>query len=79
MEIIIKNFKKGSQTRLKVSGNMTIAELKKKYADLNKDSESFQFKCNGQVLNDYKTLNEYEIEDEDIIIANSKSIGGGGF
>ena len=30
MEIIIKNFKKGSQTRLKVSGNMTIAELKKK-------------------------------------------------
>ena len=77
MEISIKNLK-GDSLRLNVSGDMTIARLKKKYAELYNEGNNCQFKFSGQVLKDDKTLEYYEIEDGDIIIANSNYIAGGG-
>ena len=76
MEIFINNGR--NQDTLEVTKNMTIAELKKKYADLKGESKSFQFRYCGEVLKDNKTLSEYGIEDGNQIMAINNSMGGGG-
>ena len=72
MNITIKNIE-GECHILNVTRDMTIRQLKEKYANVLGFSFFdciFQF-C-GMVLQDDKTLDYYEIEDGDVIISNSK-------
>ena len=64
--------KNGKEKTLILNTNMTIAEAKEKAGEKNK-----QWKCNGSVLKDDKTLSYYELEDDDIIISHGEFIGGG--
>ena len=76
MKIRIRNTR-GEELISNVTGNMTIRQLKDIYANTKGLSSSdFVFKCDGMVMNNDKSLDYYEIEDGDVIIANNRVMAG---
>ena len=68
----------GRSTKLNVYKNETIGEGKRKYKMLIQSSISDpQWHFEGQVLEDAKTFDYYEIENDDNITSNKKCLGGG--
>ena len=70
MKIFIQDIK-GIKVEINVNSNDTIYEVKKKYGD-----HYVMLKYNGEILNNNKTIEYYGIEEEDIIIANQRVLGG---
>ena len=64
---------KGRKTYIRIFSNQTIGELKKKFG-----MGDLQFKLDGEILINDKKLDDYGIEDGDVIISNDRSRGGGG-
>ena len=76
MKIYIRSLD-GRTTQIIVNESDTIGTGKQIYKKAAKEvSDNPQWKFNGTVLNDKKTFNDYEIEDEDNIISNDRSEGG---
>ena len=76
LKITIQDLK-GQKTIFNVPRNMTIRELKEKYASTKgySNTDSWKFQYGGCVLNNDKTIGFYEIEDEDVIIFSNVSQG----
>ena len=75
--IYIKNLF-GSSIKLNVYKNETIGEGKRKYQKLTNSCISDpQWKFDGEILQNNKTFDFYEIEDHDNITSNERSEGGG--
>ena len=72
IEVLIENMNR-RKTKIKIFSNQTIRELKEYYG-----MGDPQFKCDGEVLQNDKSLDDYGIEDGDFIISNDRSKGGGG-
>jgi len=68
--IYIRN-KSGRSTQIRIDTKATIRDLKKIYGH-----HINHFKFNGEVLMDDRTLEYYEIEDDDNILADIFSVGG---
>ena len=68
--VTIKNGTSGER-RIAVDTNDTILNLKKIYGDT-----SIQLKYCGEVLKDENKIEDYGIEDDDIIIAAQRHVGG---
>ena len=76
MEIIISTPDK-KKTSIKVNPKMTIREAKQLFYKIYGNENNNQWKFMADVLKDEKTLEFYEIEDNDEIEANKISRGGG--
>ena len=76
MEIIILTPDK-KKTKIKVNPKMTIGEAKELFYKICGNRNNNQWKFMADVLKDGKTLECYEIEDNDKIEANPASKGGG--
>ena len=74
MRIII-DFR-GREFDLDVSGSTTIRELKNLLSERYHVTSNLQFKFNGECMRDDKSLNYYDVEDGDIIVANKIAVGG---
>ena len=75
MRIIIQDFR-GREFDLDVSGSITIRELKNLLSSRYHDTSRYlQFKFDGEYMRDDKSLNYYNVEDGDIIVAYV--MGGG--
>ena len=61
----------GHKKEININKNDTIMNLKKKYG-----YPGIQFRFDGYILNDNKTLEYYEIEEDDILFVYNKIIGG---
>ena len=57
---------------------MTIRKLKEEFCKAQKIpfNYNYSFVCNGEVLNDEKTIEYYQMEDDDTIISDLMTIGG---
>jgi hypothetical protein len=62
---------KGIEKGIEVDTNDTILDLKKKYGN-----SSIMLILDGKVLENDRKIKDYDIEDDDLIIAKSKVIGG---
>ena len=71
MRIKLSN-SKGRVKIFEVNENMTIEEAKKMTGQADK-----QWKCGGNVLKDYNTFSDYDIEEDDQIMTCDKCEGGG--
>ena len=62
---------------LTVFKDMTIRKLKEEFCKAQKIpiDYNYSFVCNGEVLNDEKTIEYYEMEDDDVIISRSMCFG----
>ena len=69
MEIIISTPDK-KETKIKVNPKMTIGEAKQLFYKIYGNENNNQWKFMAFVVNDKKTLEFYEIEDNDVIEAN---------
>ena len=76
MRIIIQDFR-GDEFDLDVSGSTTIRELKKILYSRYHVTSNLQFKFDGGYMRDDKSLNYYDVEDGDIIVANQIAVAGG--
>ena len=76
MEIIISTPDK-KETKIKVNPKMTIGEAKQLFYKIYGNENNNQWKFMAFVVNDKKTLEFYEIEDNDKIEANPAAKGGG--
>ena len=65
---------KGKIQNLKVNNSDTISSAKT--AAGHTPTNSWKWKCEGQILNDGKTIEFYNIEQDDVIIASKNQIGG---
>ena len=74
MRIII-DFR-GREFDLDVSGSTTIRELNNLLSERYHVTSNLQFKFNGECMRDDKSLNYYDVEDGDIIVANKIAVGG---
>ena len=63
---------RGTTKTFEVDENMTIEEAKKMTGQADK-----QWKCGGNVLKDYNTFSDYDIEEDDQIMTCDKCEGGG--
>ena len=65
---------KGRTKTFEFDKNMTIGEAKEMI-----DQVDNQWKFDGEILKDDKTFSDYDIEDDNEITTNDRSLGGGGF
>ena len=75
MRIII-DFRGRELFDLFVSGSTAIGELKYLLSERYHVTSNLQFKFNGECMRDDKSLNYYDVEDGDIIVANKIAVGG---
>lgn len=68
--IIISNIA-GRRTKLTVDTSDTISRGKKLYGQGDP-----QWKYSGETLNNNKKFSDYDIENDDVIVSNERSIGG---
>ena len=76
MRIIIQDFR-GRKFVLNVSGSTTIRELNNLLSSKYHVTSNLLFLFNGEHMRDDKSLNYYDVEDGDIIVADEIIIGGG--
>lgn len=62
---------RGEEKRIRIDTNKTIRDLKQKYGDT-----EINLKFNGEILKDDKTIEYYEIEEDDCIMSNKRAVGG---
>ena len=77
INIIIENIK-GVKKRLTVLKNMTIRKVKEEFFKSNNNTIKYNiyFLFNGELLRDEKTIEYYDIEDNDIIYVGLNKLGG---
>lgn len=74
-KIKIRNLK-SEETEITVSLDDTISKVKQKYINAVGKSLSVQLKAGGKTLNDKSTIKDYEIEENDVLTSNERSLGG---
>ena len=75
MRIIIRE-PRGREFDLDVSGSTTIRELNNLLSSKYHVTSKLRFLFNGECMRDDKSLNYYDVEDGDIIVANKIAVGG---
>ena len=76
IKLKIKNVDAKINTDLEVDKSDTIENVKKLYVETVKREISVQLKFEGKVLQDSQTVEELELEDDDILQCNERSLGG---